>query len=64
MRYTYSQGHKSKAAAEDALEDMILFGDVCEGERPRVERYAVTVHGKPATRYRITLADTLMEHYA
>lgn len=53
MRYTYSSGHKSREAAEEALEDGFATGDVLPGERPQVEPYRSTA-GK--RRYRITLA--------
>lgn len=37
--YWYSYGHKTRAAAEIALEIAYNTGDVLPGERPRVEPY-------------------------
>lgn len=37
--YWYSYGHKTRAAAEIALEIAYSTGDVLPGERPRVEQY-------------------------
>lgn len=37
--YWYSYGHKSRAAAEIALEIAYNAGDVMPGENPRVEPY-------------------------
>ena len=37
--YWYSYGHKTRAAAEIALEIAYNAGDVLPGERPRVEQY-------------------------
>ena len=37
--YWYSYGHKTRAAAEIALEIAYNTGDVMPGERPRVEQY-------------------------
>ena len=37
--YWYSYGHKTRAAAEIALEIAYSTGDVLPGERPRVEAY-------------------------
>lgn len=37
IRFTYSM-HKTLEAAERSLEDMYACGDVCEAERPRIER--------------------------
>lgn len=37
--YWYSYGHKTRAAAEIALEIAYNTGDVMPGERPRVEPY-------------------------
>ncbi len=37
--YWYSYGHKTRAAAEIALEIAYSTGDVMPGERPRVEPY-------------------------
>ena len=37
--YWYSYGHKTRAAAEIALEIAYSTGDVLPGERPRIEAY-------------------------
>lgn len=37
--YWYSYGHKTRAAAEIALEIAYSTGDVLPGENPRVEAY-------------------------
>lgn len=37
--YWYSYGHKTRAAAEIALEIAYSTGDVLPGERPRIEPY-------------------------
>lgn len=37
--YWFSYGHKTRAAAEIALEIAYNTGDVLPGERPRVEAY-------------------------
>ena len=50
--YWYSYGHKTRAAAEIALEIAYSSGDVLPGERPRVEPYK-TKDG--ATRYGIRI---------
>lgn len=55
-RYTYSQGYRSRDAAELALDDAHATGDVLPGERPEIEAYSVTRDGRRLTRYRITLA--------
>lgn len=36
LRYDYGF-YKTREAAELALEDMYATGEVCEGERPRIE---------------------------
>jgi hypothetical protein len=47
--YWYSYGHKTRAAAEIALEIAYNRGDVLPGENPRVESYksrdGVTAYG-------------------
>ena len=48
--YWYSYGHKTRAAAEIALEIAYNIGDVLPGERPRVEAYK---NKDGATRYGI-----------
>ena len=50
--YWYSYGHKTRAAAEIALEIAYSTGDVMPGERPRVEPYR---NKDGATRYGIRL---------
>ena len=50
--YWYSYGHKTRAAAEIALEIAYSTGDVLPGERPRVEPYKSR---DGATRYGIRL---------
>lgn len=46
--YWYSYGHKTRAAAEIALEIAYSTGDVLLGENPRVEAYR---NKDGATRY-------------
>ena len=46
--YWYSYGHKTRAAAEIALEIAYNTGDVLPGENPRVEAYR---NKDGATRY-------------
>lgn len=48
--YWYSYGHKTRAAAEIALDIAYSSGDVLPGERPRVEAYR---NKDGATRYGI-----------
>jgi hypothetical protein len=48
MRFTYST-HKTRDAAEMALEDYFATGEVSEGDCPRIEarngRYLITLNG-------------------
>lgn len=44
--YWYSYGHKTRAAAEIALEIAYSTGDVMPGENPRVEQYRTTTGAK------------------
>jgi len=48
--YWYSYGHKTRAAAEIALEIAYNRGDVMPGENPRIETYK---NKDGATRYGI-----------
>lgn len=50
--YWYSYGHKTRAAAEIALEIAYSSGDAMPGESPRVEAYR---NKAGATRYGIRL---------
>lgn len=50
--YWYSYGHKTRAAAEIALEIAWNTGDVLPGEMPRIEKYQ---NKNGQTRYGIRL---------
>lgn len=52
VRYYYSTGHKTREAAEMALEEMYALADVTEGERPLIEPYTARNGHR---RYAITL---------
>ena len=54
-RYDYSGLYRSFDNADMALSDMFAFGDVCEAERPEIEKRLVRRDGKTVARWVITL---------
>lgn len=52
IRRTYSYGHKTREAAQDALNDLLAESEVSMCEKPEIGSYP-TANGK---RWRITLA--------
>lgn len=57
-RYDYG-AYKTLERAQAALEDMFATGDVCEGEKPEIEKRSgkTASWSKAKTRYVVTLMD-------
>lgn len=51
MRASYAWGYKSRAAAEEALEDLYAFDEVSDASRPKISSYKT----EAGTRWQITL---------